>query len=168
MWSRRAERSLSRVTRSEFPQEGKSEYEQEIHELRVQLGTAGHVLMASAVDMKELQARARPTHVRPGSKAHCFLPPQACALRLKMCLSAARDEAEALRETCNASAMRATNLEGGVATLRAELAASRESNEALRRDLRMAQADGEGRARELDVSARDLRKELRECDETIG
>lgn len=52
--------------------------------------------------------------------------------------------------------------------LRADLASSRESAEALRRDLRAAQADGEGRARERDESTRNLRNELRDADETIG
>jgi hypothetical protein len=59
-------------------------------------------------------------------------------------------------------------LEALVAQLRADLASSRESAEALRRDLRTTQADGEGRARERDESTRNLRNELRDADETIG
>ena len=55
-----------------------------------------------------------------------------------------------------------------MAQLRADLASSRESAEALRRDLRTTQADGEGRARERDESTRNLRNELRDADETIG
>ena len=52
--------------------------------------------------------------------------------------------------------------------LSAELASSREAAEALRADLRASQATGEGRDRQHDASTRDLRKELRDCDETIG
>ena len=55
-----------------------------------------------------------------------------------------------------------------MARLSAELASSREAAEGLRRDLHVAQADGEGRDRQHDASTRDLRKELRDCDETIG
>ncbi len=59
-------------------------------------------------------------------------------------------------------------LEATVSRLTAELASSREAAEALRRDLHSRQADGEGRDRQHDASTRDLRKELRDCDETIG
>ena len=62
----------------------------------------------------------------------------------------------------------ALQLEATVSRLTAELASSREAAEGLRRDLRAAQADGEGRDRQHDASTRDLRKELRDCDETIG
>ena len=62
----------------------------------------------------------------------------------------------------------APQVEAQVAQLRADLASSRESAEALRRDLRVTQADGEGRARERDESTRNLRNELRDADETIG
>ena len=59
-------------------------------------------------------------------------------------------------------------LEATLSRLTAELASSREAAEGLRRDLRAAQTDGEGRDRQHDASTRDLRKELRDCDETIG
>lgn len=62
----------------------------------------------------------------------------------------------------------ALQLEATVSRLTAELASSREAAEGLRRDLRAAQTDGEGRDRQHDASTRDLRKELRDCDETIG
>ena len=62
----------------------------------------------------------------------------------------------------------APQLEATVSRLTAELASSREAAEGLRRDLRAAQTDGEGRDRQHDASTRDLRKELRDCDETIG
>jgi len=99
----------------------------------------------------------------PGSLTSSVLrdPPQAHVQWLQSSLVESRGEGMQLRGAC-------AQAERSVALLSSDLASSRESAEALRRDLRALQAQGEGRAREQDVSARDLRKELRDADETIG
>jgi hypothetical protein len=108
--------------------------------------------------------------------------------RLRSCLSAAETHAQSVQSaattrqtevrgaSCDAldacaavlTAGLPLQLEATVSRLTAELASSREAAEGLRRDLRSAQTDGEGRDRQHDASTRDLRKELRDCDETIG
>ena len=108
--------------------------------------------------------------------------------RLRSCLSAAETHAQSVQSaatarqaevrgsSCDAldacaavlTAGLSLQLEATVSRLTAELASSREAAEGLRRDLRSAQTDGEGRDRQHDASTRDLRKELRDCDETIG
>jgi hypothetical protein len=112
---------------------------------------------------------------------------EALAFNLEAAASARQGEARVrmLRRACRCGIMRRSQwadvcaapahplsfhaqLEATVSRLSAELASSREAAEGLRRDLHAAQTDGEGRNRQHDASTRDLRKELRDCDETIG
>jgi phage shock protein A len=125
------------------------------------LGSACHAAESLAFNL-QAAAGARQSEAR----ARSLNTAARCSARVAVATCALTDS-DSVACACAAVAACA-QLEARVSCLSADLASSREAAEGLRRDLHAAQTDGEGRNRQHDASTRDLRKELRDCDETIG